>query len=103
MNICFWCKRPKDDTEGQPEYFDYEFCELCEKQVDKGIVIIQTVETSNGNPPIKTDLFPTGKWVVVTEDRIREVLKDWVGLDDVLKTGQMFMNEDIWKKFKLPN
>lgn len=103
MNVCFWCKRPKDDTDGVPEYYDYDFCKLCQEKVDKGIVVVQTTETSNGNPPIKSDLYPTGKWVVVTEDRIREVLSGWVGLDDVLKSGHMFMNEDTWKSFKLPN
>jgi len=103
MNICFWCKRPKDDKEGEPEYFDYEYCSECQKEVDKGIVIVQTTETSNGNLPIKTDLYPTGKWVVVTVDELKKVLKDWVGLPDALKNRHMFMNEQTWKTFKLPN
>ncbi len=103
MNICFWCKKQKDAVNGEPMYFDYDFCNSCQKQVDKGVVIIQTIETFNGNPPIKTNLYPTGKWVVVTEDRIREVLCNWVGLNDVLKTRHMFVSEETWKKFKLPN
>ena len=103
MNVCFWCLRPKDEAEGKPEFFDYDFCTKCQIEVDKGIVIVQTVETPNDRPPIKGDLYTTGKWVVVNEARIREVLKDWVGLDDVLKSGHMFMNEETWKSFKLPN
>lgn len=105
MDICFWCKRPKDnkDADGQPEYFDYEPCLTCNAHVNKGIMVVQVTEAPNGDKPIGDGIYPTGKWVVIDRDRLKDGLSGWVGLDDVLKSGNMFVNEDTWKKMKLPN
>lgn len=103
MNICFWCKRPTEDGNGQPEYNDYDFCERCQEKTDQGITTIQVTTEPNGNPPIKDALYPTGKWVVLKDEFVRESLKSWGGLDDVLKTRYMFMNEETWKNSNLPN
>lgn len=104
MDVCFWCRRVKDpdDTEGKPECFNYDPCSICEGHMDKGITVVQIEPASNGNPPIKDGLFPTGKWVVITETRIKKDFKEWTLLSEVLKTRHMYMNKPTWKSYGLP-
>jgi hypothetical protein len=104
MNICFWCKRIADSSkrDENPVYKDYQFCELCAENSGKGITIVQVVSEPNGNPEIREGLYPTGKWVVVTEENIIKVLTDLPILDTVLRLRQMFINLDDWEKLKLP-
>jgi hypothetical protein len=101
--ICFWCKRAKFDSDtGQPVYRDYEFCATCLRAVEHGIAFIQVTGKGNGNPEIRDGLYPTGHWVVVTEENVARVLTDTPLLDKVLSTRQMYVNESDWKSLKLP-
>jgi hypothetical protein len=104
MNICFWCKRITDSSEQDenPVYRDYEFCQSCAENGEQGITFIQVVSESNGNPEIREGLYPTGKWVVVSEENVKKVLTDLPILDTVLRLRQMFINLDDWEKLKLP-
>ena len=89
MDICFWCKRQKGEGEGDnPEYFDYDYCPECQQKVNLGVTIIQVTETPNGNKPIKGNLYPTGKWVVLDREPCGDII---------------FINEETWEKMKLPN
>jgi hypothetical protein len=102
MNVCFWCKRGISG-EGDPEYINYDYCPVCQDKVDQGITTIQVTTEPNDNPPIKDALYPTGKWAVLREEFVKKSLSDWAGLDDVLKTRHMFVNEETWKNLNLPD
>lgn len=91
--ICFFCGEEKnevamlgrigDGRKGEdfeaPRHMllDYEPCDKCKENMDKGITLIGVVTEpiEDGRPPITksgdTDLYPTGSWVVVSEDFIR--------------------------------
>jgi hypothetical protein len=103
MNVCFWCKQQIGEGEGDPIYANYEYCDDCQKHIDKGITIVQVEETQNGNPPIKDDLYPNGKWVVITEKSAKKLFEKWVALPEALVTRHVFMNEETWKAYKLPD
>ena len=104
MNICFWCKRIADSSkrDGNPVYKDYSLCDLCAEKASQGITIVQVVSEPNGNPEIREGLYPTGKWVVVSEKDVVRVLTDVPILDTVLRIRQMFINLNDWEKLKLP-
>ena len=103
MNICFWCNRVQSDKQdGNPVYRDYQFCSPCAEKGEQGITIVQVVSEPNGNPEIREGLYPTGKWVVVTEKDVVRVLTDVPILDTVLRIRQMFINLNDWEKLKLP-
>jgi hypothetical protein len=89
MDICFWCKRQKGLGEGDdtPQYYDYDFCEECEQKTNLGTTVIQVVEEPNGNKPIRENIYPTGKWVV---------------LDKKTDDDVVFINEETWKASGLP-
>lgn len=71
-------------------YNDYDFCRVCQKRVDKGVTIIQVTENQNENPPFSEGVYPTGKWAVVPPEQIEP------------HTGIVFVNEETWKSFGLP-
>ena len=103
IDVCFWCKRAiSDEQEGQPVYRNYEFCPTCASAGARGITLIQVTRKPNGNPEIRDGLFPTGMWVVVSEENVKRVLTDFPILDTVLATRQMYVNESDWKLLKLP-
>ncbi len=104
MDVCFWCNRSKDnESEGSPEYFDYEPCGECSKWWSKGVLVVQVTDLSNGNPPIIEGLFPTGMWAVISEGSVKKVLTDYVGIDSIMKSKTMYVNVDDWDKVINPN
>ena len=82
--VCFFCGEPKNeivlcgkinrkDTEAPRNMvIDYEPCDKCKEQWDKGIPLIECVtEPIDGRPPIQVcedglELYPTGCFAVVT-------------------------------------
>lgn len=86
MTICFFCGEEKgeiallgelpEDAEA-PKYavIDYEPCDTCKKQMDKGVVILEVTTDSfkDNRPPIQDKLYPTGNWAVITEEAAKKM------------------------------
>lgn len=74
---CFFCKKPKENEliltsvpEGYDDYellVDYEECDECHEKFDRNIVLLEVdkLPTDEGQPPIKDELFPTGRFTIV--------------------------------------
>ncbi len=89
--MCIFCDQPKaiamlgrlpNDAEAPRQIFmDYDPCDNCQKDMDKGITFIGTTTEKQGNiPPIGkndegADLWPTGAWSVVTEDFVKNAIQ----------------------------
>ena len=101
IEVCFWCKRAKGG-EGNPVYTDYKPCPVCENIMNQGITIFQVTDEDNGNVPTDTGKFPTGKWVVVSENDAKKVLTGHPLFDTILHVRRMYMNVDDWTKMGLP-
>lgn len=85
--ICFFCReekneiallgkiggRGKDLEAPHKMILDYEPCEKCKKNMAKGITLIEVTTTPNtdNQPEIAQNAYPTGNWLVVKEDYIR--------------------------------
>ena len=60
---------------------DYDPCDECEKQMNKGITIIGITDKAPDNRPAicrgesGEPLYPTGSWVVGTEEAVRGLLE----------------------------
>ena len=86
LPICFFCGEEKneiallgrlpDDAEA-PRHciIDYEPCEKCQKEMEKGVALIEAIPTPfhDNRPLIGTDekgnpIYPTGRLVVLTEE-----------------------------------
>lgn len=109
--ICFYCgkdkdeivllgKLPKDKKAPKRCLLDYIPCPECQKEMDNGITLIETAKTPamNGQPPIARNEYPTGKWAVVSEDYIRNSIKNDEMRDDILKKKMAFLEEGIIDK-----
>lgn len=84
--VCFWCGKKKNeiallgrlphDAEAPMNMvLNYDPCEECLSQWDKGVTLIEASETPNGEnqPPIAEGVYPTGNFMTLTEHGI-EVL-----------------------------
>lgn len=85
--ICFFCReekneiallgkiggRGKDLEAPHKMILDYEPCEECKKKMATGITLIEVTTTPNtdNQPEIAQNAYPTGNWLVVKEDYIR--------------------------------
>lgn len=78
ISVCFFCEQDKelklfgklkgDVKAPQRALVDYQPCEACKKKMAIGTTVIEVVTTSNGLPPIKKGVWPTGRWVVLKKD-----------------------------------
>lgn len=79
MPVCFWCGKEKGEIailgyiDGDIEAprsccIDYEPCDECKANMERGVTIIEASLTPNGYAPIQDGVYPTGKWVVVTPE-----------------------------------
>ncbi len=77
--VCFWCGEEKSEIailgyiEGDIEAprsccVDYEPCDKCKANMERGVTIIEASLTPNGYAPIQDGAYPTGKWVVITPE-----------------------------------
>lgn len=104
--VCFFCGNEKnevallgelpDDIEA-PKYtvLDYEPCDACKEQMDKGVAVVEvtTDPFKDGRPPIQDNLYPTGRWAVLTKESAKKMfstdntflLIDTEIMDDILQ------------------
>jgi hypothetical protein len=89
--------KPKTSgQEGEPVYNNYEPCDECNGHMEQGILVVQVTETKNKNPPIVDGLYPTGLWVVLEEENLKNVLTDYPAIDNILNTKTMYINVNDW-------
>lgn len=90
---CFWCQQPKnapipmghiktpddEDQKAPPTVIlDYEPCPACEAKMRTGIALLGCVNEppEDGRPELfeKSKAWPTGRYIVLTEDDTRQIL-----------------------------
>ena len=99
IDVCFWCNRAKNKQHiGEPSYINYEPCDDCKKWWSNGIVVIQVEDNPNGKMEIIENVYPTGKWVVISEEDVKKVLTDYPALDKIIESKTMYVNIDDWDK-----
>lgn len=95
MSMCFFCGEIKgialmgyisnknhEDIEAPSKCItDYEPCEQCKENMNLGITLIEVTTTQpvDNRPPLTakgdTQVYPTGRWSVLTEEGAKKVFK----------------------------
>lgn len=104
---CFWCGREKNEIAlmgklpGDAEaphkaVLDYEPCENCKADMEKGITLIGVVEHKlpDGRPAICKGVFPTGHWAVVTPDGIRACITEPLATN-IINKGRAIIDDEM--------
>ena len=113
---CFWCGKDKnevallgrllDDAKAPHNaVMDYEPCDDCKAGMAQGITLVEATDKPyRDHPPMRENppAYPTGCWVVVTEDAMRRWLKPSEMLDDVLKQRRALLDPVTWDAIGLP-
>lgn len=85
INMCFWCGNdkelilfgllPQDKEAPMHVCIDYQPCDRCKEQWDKGITLIECsdVPLRDDQPALQTDAYPTGRYMVITEDAFQRI------------------------------
>lgn len=110
--LCFWCGKEKneiailgklkDDKEAPHNCFvDYEPCEECKKEMDKGITFIGVSEEpiDKNMPPMSKNgdkkLYPTGVYCVFSEQSAQYLIKNKEVLEETLKSRKILIDSDL--------
>lgn len=106
--ICFWCEKDKNeivmlgklpgDVEAPMRMWipgDYEPCEECKKQWDKGIALIEAYENpvlDERQPPFH-GAYPTGRIMILSEEGIRKIIEPKMA-EELIEKRMGFMNSE---------
>lgn len=98
---CFFCSKEKNEIallghlKGDAEapmhaVLDYEPCDECKANMDLGVTLIGAMEHPNtdGQPPMPNGAYPTGAWMVLSEQGALYIFKPKV-IDDVLSAKRV--------------
>lgn len=108
MGICFFCgeetgtialtgKLPNDEEAPRKTVLNYEPCDKCRAQFEKGIAFFGVTKTALDNrPEIALNAYPTGSVIVLTEDNVRnaQFIKDEIK-DEIIETGHALIPEEL--------
>lgn len=123
MQVCFFCGKSKGvalfgkmkgDAEAPRKVLtDYEPCEECQKKFRRGILLVGVADKSpDGRPPIteatqevpvpgsartvekRVCMYPTGRYVIATEDFLREFL-DGDRLEGILSARRAVIDDSV--------
>lgn len=103
---CFWCgqekneialmgKLPSDAEAPHKAVLDYEPCENCKANMEKGITLIGIVKhpLPDGRPAIRKNIYPTGRWAVVTPEGIRRCIQE-PQATNIIKAGRALLDDN---------
>lgn len=109
--VCFWCGGQKNevallgklpgDAEAPMSMWipgDYEPCDICMEKMTLGITIMEAADhpaINENQPSMVENAYPTGRWMVVTEDGIKKLLSGKL-LDHVLKARKTFTDQETY-------
>lgn len=106
--VCFFCGQEKNEIvimgklKGDVEAprnvcLDYEPCDHCKELFAQGILCIGVTDhpLPDGRPPISGSLYPTGAYLVVTEDFIHRFIADEALKQSVLDKRTMLLDQQI--------
>ena len=115
MLMCLFCDEPKgiamlgrlpNDAEAPRQVLaDYDPCDKCKAEWDKGVVFIgTTTECPNDKfPPIGKDadgkpLWPTGSWTVLTDEGVKQFIS-WPQSEEILLARKCFVPQEVIEEF----
>lgn len=104
--VCFFCGKPRNeialmgklpnDAEAPKNLIiDYEPCDECKEIMSQGVTCIEvTHEAIDERPPIQEDLYPTGRWCIITNEAGKRIFDTE---NDIILISENIMNNIIQK------
>ncbi len=104
--VCFFCGKDKNeivlpgrigghqDLEA-PKHavWNKEPCDECKGWMAQGVILISVRDGESGDNP-----YRTGRWVVVTDEALKRVIKPGPLLENALKNRMAFMPDEAWER-----
>lgn len=113
--ICFWCGEEKNEVallgklKGDKEapmrmIIDYEPCDKCKGSMEGGITFVQAVGSpvNEGQGEIQKGIYPTGKWAVLKEEAVKNMVTEEAVLAQILEKRKCFIAPETWDAIGLP-
>lgn len=120
--ICYWCGKERNEIvllgaayrkeAPMRMLMDYEPCDECKAGMARGVTLVEVAKTPNfenqtsmvkekysGDPNVA---YPTGTWVVVTEDWVKRTINPPELRDAILKQRKAFILKSEWDGIGLP-
>lgn len=111
--VCFWCGQDKEEVvllgaayKGEAPsrmLVNYEPCPTCKANMERGIVAVELVDKGKTPyPPMAVDgalayVAPTGRWVVLTEDAVRNLFPNHV--EQILASRKTFVDGELFQRY----
>jgi hypothetical protein len=103
IRVCFWCSEETNeivilgnkckDQAPRSAVVGYKPCEKCLAEMAKGILIAEIMDKPyNETQPKFSGHYPSGSWMVVLPDFIRNNLADETIRERVLANGRLLMS-----------
>lgn len=108
LTVCFWCGestgialcgRLKGDVEAPKEVFGgYDLCNKCKEKLGDGVAIIEVNSTpyTENQPPIQGTLYPSGRMIGLSQEVIRDMIKDDDIVKGAIKHKKLFVDVQIF-------
>jgi hypothetical protein len=79
---------------------NFDPCPKCQEQMSRGITMMETSShISNDRPELSRGQWGTGRWLVMTEDGVRRMLKDGPTLDSIIiKSRRVSVDIDLFSQ-----
>lgn len=110
ISTCFWCGQHKNELallgrmKGDAQapmscVLNYEPCDTCKANMALGIALLEaTTRPAGDQPEIQAGVYPTGRWVVITEDACKRIF-DAEMVAACLKHRKAFMEPAAFAMF----
>ena len=108
QSICFWCGDTKNEiligtkaksikSIGHKVVKDYDFCDSCQEIMKQGITCIEvdTLPWSEGQPSMGGG-YPSGRWCVITEDGVKDVIEESETLRAIIEKRKVFLPKEVY-------
>jgi len=108
--ICFFCNEernevallgylPGDKQAPMHGVIDYEPCHGCQIQMEQGVTLIEVNDYPNHEhqPPMGDRYYPTGRWLVMTEEGILNTINDLEMANGIINEGRAFIPPEVFE------
>ena len=114
VGVCFWCgeddtvilfgRLPGDREAPRRVCLSYDPCKKCEEKMALGIRVMECDEraTQDGQQPINPgqflEVYPAGRWWVITEEAVRRFITDVDTCDQVIAKRGVMLPVELCKR-----
>jgi len=110
MSVCFWCGNEKNeilvgrrpvntDKIKRNAVANYDPCDTCSNTMKEGIAFIEMSDKpyEDKQPLMFNRGYPSGRWAVIADEGVKQIISDEDILRDVLEKRKTFVHPEAFK------